>query len=85
MSLFLDGLFRLKKFEPEKLQEQHARSEIRILERRIELLRAIINDYYYNPGKYCQALSGPVQEAMNQLIIERTKLEIQLIYLTQLL
>lgn len=77
---FLRGLFPRKKSDP---KEQHAISEVEQLERRIKLLNLIINDYHSNPVKYCQTINGPISEAINQLIIDRTKLEVQHLYLTK--
>lgn len=77
---FLHGLFQRKKPDP---KEQHAISEIEHLEKRIQLLTLIINDYHSNPVKYCQVINGPIPEAINQLMVDRTKLEIQHLYLTK--
>lgn len=77
---FLHGLFQRKKQLP---PEQHALSEVELIRRRIELLQLLINDFHSNPVKYHQALSGPVGEAFNQLILDKIKLEIQHLYLTR--
>lgn len=66
---------------PEK--EKHALSEVDLLGRRIQLLTLMIDDFKSDSHKYQQAIDGPVNEGYQALVIERTKLEIQHLYLTK--
>lgn len=73
------GLFA-KKENPDQKQ---AISEVDMLGRRIDLLTLMIDDFKSQPQKYHQVIGGPVEEAFHSLVLDRTKLEIQYLYLTK--
>lgn len=76
---FLNGLFKKK----EKADIAAVNTEIDALRRRIELLQLIIDDYKSSPVKYQRHLAESTADAYQQLLIDKTKLEMQYLFLTK--
>ena len=74
---FLNGLFTRNK------DVDSAAAEVELLRRRIELLQHLIDDYRSSPAKYARLIDGPVNDAYNQLLLDKTKLEMQYHFLTR--
>lgn len=76
-------LKRLFKSNSENKDIQSVNTEIEVLRRRIDLLNQIINDYRSNPAKYQRAIPESCADAYQQLVIDKTKLEMQYLFLTR--
>jgi hypothetical protein len=79
---FLTGLFKSAKKQEAK-DIEIVSNEIEMLRRRIELLRNIIDDYRSSPIKYQRYTNESTADAYAQLVIDKTKLEMQYLYLTK--
>ena len=75
---FLSGILNKNKKD-----ETIVASEIDALKRRIELLQLIIDDYRSSPTKYQRNLADSAADAYQQLVIDKTKLEMQYLFLTK--
>ncbi len=75
---FLDGIFKKDKGSKNTIE-----GEIELLRRRIDLLDQLLADYRSSPAKYQRAITESCADAYQQLVIDKTKLEMQYLFLTR--
>ena len=73
MIKYLTGLFKQSKVS------KIPNDEILETELRIKFLTQLLGDYRRRPKYYHNQIDGPIHDAYNQFLIEKTKLEMELI------